>query len=129
MNALSIQQPWADLIVLGMKDIENRTWKTNYRGPLLIHAPLQIDKDGELWLRFNPCFQEEMNTLSDMIGHGCRRGFIIGSVDLVDCVKHHSSKWFGGPYGFVLANPIMFKNATPYSGRLMIFTVPDEVMR
>ena len=34
MKALTIKQPWASLIVHGIKDIENRTWRTDYRGPL-----------------------------------------------------------------------------------------------
>lgn len=38
MKALSIRQPWAWLIANGYKDIENRSWRTNYRGPVLIHA-------------------------------------------------------------------------------------------
>lgn len=38
MKALSIRQPWAWLIVNGFKDIENRSWHTKYRGPVLIHA-------------------------------------------------------------------------------------------
>jgi hypothetical protein len=38
MRALTIRQPWAWLIVHGHKDLENRTWCTSYRGPLLIHA-------------------------------------------------------------------------------------------
>lgn len=38
MKALSILQPWAWLITAGHKDIENRRWWTNYRGPFLIHA-------------------------------------------------------------------------------------------
>jgi hypothetical protein len=36
MKALSIKQPWANLIASGEKTIETRTWKTSYRGPLLI---------------------------------------------------------------------------------------------
>jgi hypothetical protein len=38
MRTLSIRQPWAGLIVAGIKDIENRSWSTSYRGPILIHA-------------------------------------------------------------------------------------------
>ena len=38
MKALSIKQPWASLIAHGIKDIENRTWKTNFRGRIYIHA-------------------------------------------------------------------------------------------
>ena len=36
MKALSIKQPWASLVAAGFKTVECRTWKTNYRGPLLI---------------------------------------------------------------------------------------------
>ena len=38
MKALSLWQPWASLIALGVKTIETRSWSTTYRGPLLIHA-------------------------------------------------------------------------------------------
>lgn len=44
MKVLSIRQPWASLIVWNFKDIENRNWKTNYRGPLLIHASSKFDE-------------------------------------------------------------------------------------
>lgn len=36
MKALSIKQPWASMIARGEKTIETRTWRTKYRGPLLI---------------------------------------------------------------------------------------------
>jgi len=36
MKALSVKQPWANLIVAGQKIIETRTWATDYRGPILI---------------------------------------------------------------------------------------------
>ena len=38
MKALSLTQPWATLVVSGRKQIETRSWNTNYRGPLYIHA-------------------------------------------------------------------------------------------
>jgi hypothetical protein len=44
MKCLSIQNPWAPLICAGVKDVENRTWKTDYRGPLLIHTSGQPHK-------------------------------------------------------------------------------------
>ena len=37
-KVLSVKQPYATFICAGIKDIENRTWKTDYRGKLLIHA-------------------------------------------------------------------------------------------
>jgi hypothetical protein len=38
MKALTITQPWAALVALGHKQIETRSWRTHYRGPLAIHA-------------------------------------------------------------------------------------------
>jgi hypothetical protein len=38
MKTITICQPYAELILLGEKRVENRVWRTDYRGPLLIHA-------------------------------------------------------------------------------------------
>lgn len=38
MKALTLRQPWASLVALGVKTIETRSWSTKYRGPLAIHA-------------------------------------------------------------------------------------------
>lgn len=38
MKALSLREPWATLLLLGRKRIETRSWRTSYRGPLLLHA-------------------------------------------------------------------------------------------
>ena len=46
MKTLSVRQPWANLIVDDIKPIENRTWKTNYRGRIYVHAPAKIDDRG-----------------------------------------------------------------------------------
>jgi hypothetical protein len=43
MKAICIHQPWAHFIVKGFKDIENRSWKTKYRGPILIHAGVNVE--------------------------------------------------------------------------------------
>lgn len=38
MKSLSLTQPWASAVALGMKTVETRSWATNYRGPIAIHA-------------------------------------------------------------------------------------------
>lgn len=45
MKVLTLKQPWATLIIEGYKKYEFRTWKTNYRGEVYIHAGKGIDKD------------------------------------------------------------------------------------
>jgi hypothetical protein len=44
IKALTIRQPWAELILRGRKPFELRKWKTKYRGPLIIHAAGKIDE-------------------------------------------------------------------------------------
>lgn len=43
MKALTIHQPWASLLACGAKKYETRGWKTNYRGPIAIHASKAVD--------------------------------------------------------------------------------------
>lgn len=42
MKAISLLQPWASLMVLGLKEIETRSWQRGYRGELAIHASKRI---------------------------------------------------------------------------------------
>jgi len=74
MKVLTIKQPWATLIMQGDKRFEFRSWKTKYRGELLIHAGKGIDKKTALILR---------KYLPDELPSGK----IIGKVTLVDCIK------------------------------------------
>lgn len=45
MKALTLKQPWATLVAEGIKKYEFRSWKIKYRGKVLIHAGIGIDKD------------------------------------------------------------------------------------
>jgi len=72
MKALTIKNPWATLIVDGYKKYEFRSWKTNYRGKILIHAGLSLEKD-------------MLNRFKDY-NLDCITGAIIGEADIVDCI-------------------------------------------
>lgn len=48
MKALTVRQPWAQLIALGVKSIETRSWSTGYRGPLAVHAGRALPPKGDL---------------------------------------------------------------------------------
>ena len=72
MKVLTIKQPWASLIIENYKKYEFRGWKTNYRGKILIHAGMNIEKD--MLKRF-----ENYNL-------NCITGAIIGEAELVDCI-------------------------------------------
>ena len=92
MIALSIRQPWAWLIVHAGKDIENRTWPTRFRGRVLVHASKGMTHAeyeaacDHLWLHGGPAIEPP-----DF--HALERGGIVGSVELVDCVRGSASPW------------------------------------
>lgn len=50
ITVLSVRQPWAWLLCEGLKNVENRNWRTNYRGELYIHAGKSFDWDAFRWL-------------------------------------------------------------------------------
>jgi hypothetical protein len=119
-KALSVQQPWAWLIVNGYKDIENRDWPTRFRGPLFIHAGKKYDALGEAWIRRNfPELRLPERVAMEM-------GGIVGAVRVLDCVRQSRSPWFQGEYGFVLAHgtPLPFRAVR---GMLGFFDVPEPV--
>ncbi len=118
--ALSIQQPWAALIIAGIKPVENRTWSTRHRGALLIHAGRASDPAAmDRMARGQHPVTRQPWAVPDL---AMQFGGIIGMVDLVDCVSHHTSEWFAGPYAFVLANPRALP-FTPWRGMLGLFEV------
>lgn len=114
MKALSIRQPWAWLIVNGHKDIENRTWPTNYRGPILIHTGLKADRAGYEYVRvYHPDIPMPAFTAFE-------RGGVVGQTSIIDCLERSWSRWFEGPWGFVLADskPLPFQKG---GGKLGFF--------
>jgi hypothetical protein len=118
VRALSVRQPWARAIIHAGKNIENRKWNTDLRGTIAIHASGNLDKDAVL--------PEGINE-SDI--EGLHRGAIIGLVDLVDVVTEHPSKWFVGPYGFVLENARALPEPIVCKGALNFWGVPPDIVR
>ena len=115
MKALSIKQPWCDLILNHGKDIENRTWKTNLdkNEQFYIHASKSIDKEAydkyiKLGFKLAPI-------------HLLKTGGIVGKVTFAKWVTESDSKWYEGEIGFVLKNPVKLQ-FVPYKGQLKFFT-------
>jgi hypothetical protein len=120
IKALSIRQPWAWLIVNGFKDIENRTWPTRQTGTIFIHASKKPDLvDWHMIRRFMYNDQEYERLLIEKESPGYFGG-IVGQADIIDCVDQHESKWFFGPWGFVLTNQERL-DFVEYKGRLGFF--------
>ena len=117
-----MSQPFAELIILGKKTIELRKWNTNYRGELLIHAPLKVRKEDAKRLKINKKFVT---------------GAIVGKVEIYDVKKYDSQKqvkldqkfhfasknFHDRTFGFLLKNQKAFRIPIPYKGQLGLFDV------
>ena len=124
MKVLSIKQPWASLIctprpdnnLLGIKDIENRSWKTKFRGRILIHASAKKVPFGNWYDSL--LTNKQLLALPD---HYCSEperfnySAIIGEVDIVDCVINHSSIWAERSYKNIQYNSILGEEEKPYT--------------
>ena len=128
--ALSIRQPWAWAILHAGKDIENRDWETMRRGPICIHAAkgmTRAEYDG-----FIRTIHHVSLTQPFPSGHVVPssqeliRGGIVGTAEIVGCVRSSTSPWFFGKFGFVLRNvqPVEF---IPCKGALGFFQWQREV--
>lgn len=118
MRAITIKQPWAQLIAEGFKDVENRTWSTRWRGPLLIHAGLQCDVLARIPAELD---EERAEAARAAVQRGYdRRGMIVGVVQLVDVNEagNHLSPWTMPEHKqWVLADPIMLDEPVLAPGR------------
>lgn len=109
--ALTIRQPWASLITQGVKDVENRSRPTRYRGRILIHAGLKTEQV--------PLIKFE-NRLSGALPSGA----IIGSAQIVDCVQGSASEWaMPGYWHWILEDAEEFM-PIPMRGQLGLWRVP-----
>jgi ASCH domain len=126
-TALSIKQPWAGLIMAGIKPVENRTWRTHYRGPLVVCASAKPDRDAYNDLAVRPGLTvTERVSVKLFEDHELLRpnGVALGTVDLLDVVEGYDSPWSSvGQLQWVLANPERFVVPFPVKGKLGLFTV------
>jgi hypothetical protein len=121
MLALTVRQPWAHAIIHCGKDIENRTWPTEYRGPLAIHAGLRDDPLGYR----HRLIVEAMLPSTDIV-----YGVIIGVVDLIDCTHTTSaSQWAeSGVWHWRLTNPRAIVKPIFLRGQQGLFTINEKVL-
>jgi hypothetical protein len=118
IRIISVRQPWAHLIVTGVKRIENRTWSTRWRGPVLVHAALRAAE--------TPVEQIEQK-FGVAIPRDLPSGGVKGLAGLADVVTGSDDRYFEGPFGFVMvgARPLPFM---PGAGALGLRTVPARLV-
>ena len=109
MKALSLWQPWAQLIVIGGKSIETRHWPTKVRGKIAVHAARRETDRRETDISFN---------ITDL-----PLGAVVGTVEIIDCfhieelygskydtpMERSYGDWAKGRFGWVLSDPTVFE--------------------
>jgi hypothetical protein len=127
--ALSVKQPWAALLVHGLKTIEVRRWPTARRGRILIHAARVPDERPEAWTHVPQEWLEAAQLLGGIVGAGdlldCRCYRTIAEFQVDQSRHFNDPSWFQAPlHGFVFANltPLPFRR---YPGWMRFFPVKD----
>ena len=129
MKVLTIKEPWATLIIDGYKKYEFRSWKTNYRGKILIHAGMSEEKD--MLKKF-----KDYNL-------NCSKGMIIGEALLTDCIlvtkefeeellkidkTVYGRESHEMTYAWKLENVIKYDKPIPIKGQLGLWNYEKETM-
>ena len=106
MKVLTVRQPWASLIVSGIKDVENRSKATNYRGRIGIHAGQKVNDDA-------------MRTYGHLLPPQVAIGALLGTVEIIECQRGMFSDWaLPDHWHWVLAQPRRLRRPVPMTGHL-----------
>lgn len=147
MKALSLTQPWASLVALGAKRIETRSWSTDYRGPLAIHASKGMPRQAREFAYKDPAGQV-LNDAGIMLGENCRelpKGAIVAVARLVAVHSTNADDWmdedgllapheeaFGDysemRFAWVLADVQALREPIPCKGALGLWTPDPSVL-
>lgn len=130
MKAISIWQPWTQLLATGKKKYETRSWRTNYRGPILLHA----SRKNEVYKIFMAMGISDLEKFkkAGVVGARMEFGAIIGMGYLKECVyiteefseelkrKEPDEYAFGdftpGRYAWEISDTFLFKKPIPAKG-------------
>lgn len=132
-KAVTFLNPWGYLIARGIKPVENRTWKTHFRGRIYIHSSGKWDYRSrsmsklfslDQWIELSKNGQDQKMIIKKLPIYA-----IIGEVDIVDCVEYHSSIWAEkepGIWKWVLKNPVLYdKPILNVKGALSFWRYPN----
>jgi hypothetical protein len=131
-RALSLTAPWTDCILELGKRVENRVWRTHFRGEFLLHAAKGCTREA-----YEACLDFVDDAFGDAVARklpafeSLQRGGIVGRARLVDCrwndTAPHDPWRMSCQYGFELENVERVPFA-PCGGALGFWRVPDAVI-
>lgn len=148
MKALTIQQPWAQLCVVGSKQFETRSWATAHRGLLAIHAAKGLSLIGGREM-LRECLVDKPEPGDEFLSAGIvldgpegwdlPRGAVIGTVSVVDCVRVERVElteqeaavgcYEDGRWAWKLADPVLFDKPIPATGKLGLWDWDERRFR
>src|SRR5689334_18753689 len=127
MKALSLRQPWAELILQGRKTIETRTWRTAHRRPFAIHAAWQV--------------QGDIAKLYGIEPESLVSGALLGTAEIVEMIEFDEPSWAAlreqhlvpdeypdGRVGWRLANPRRLAQPIPLRGLPGLFPLDQHII-
>ena len=117
MKALTIKQPWAELIMAGLKDVENRSRRTSFRGRFAVHAGLRRADFEDLDLDVMP--KKLRKPIEEAWERHANPGRVLGTVELIDCIQTSASPWAIDDYWhWILADPRPYVRPVAAKGQL-----------
>jgi hypothetical protein len=131
MRAISLWQPWASAVALGVKRVETRHWSTNYTGPLVIHA-------AKRWTRAEREFAQIEHTLGRLPPR-LPLGALVATCTLMGCrltqdvshqlgsIERMYGNYDAGRFAWFLTDIKPFSEPIPWKGAQGFFNVPDDV--
>ena len=126
--ALSIRQPWIDMIVRGVKTMEIRNWMVKRRGLIALHSPRRIDFSAAYFYGYKQPW-----TLP--------RGKLIALAEITDVVELNNESWVDlvqkhrqplpmvdGAYGVLLDNVKLLERPVDCRGKQMFFPITGNIL-
>ena len=143
MKALSIKQPYAGLIIAGIKNIENRSWAPKERVGRLAIVASRSPETAKWWeimrvrcRRLHVAFPEELcQVYGAVLGVVDFNYFVCKTADDMLGTDHPSIEveqvtewWNPDSFGFILENPRPLPEPLPLKGQLNLFDLPEDVL-
>ncbi len=122
LRCLSVRNPWAWTICLGVNTAENRVWSTDHRGTIAIHTGVSRSEVNRI---------KREDRTGEFLPELFQFGMIIGLADVDDVVEFGPSlehnPWATGPYCWLMSNGRFLETPIPLKGRLNLFYLADDV--
>lgn len=136
MKALSVKQPWAELIASGAKPIEVRSVPTHHRGQVAIHSSLKYDGSPDAvaaWMKHRG-LNDHRRALDEI--RALPAGRVVAIADLNACHPFFPSdaagahvEWRPNAWAWRLAGARRVTSVLPVKGQLGLWNLPDSILQ